>query len=98
MTQDPESTVNGLIFGGEEPARHALPLDELMQALTEQLRSFEGCERVRVVGIARLDAPDEAGCNWSASLVLDPAGVAAPVYALAYAGMIGMARQTWNLK
>jgi len=78
--------------------RHALHEHDLLQQLTEQFRTFEGCEPVSVVGVHRLDPADSEGCNWSSSLVLDPAGVAPEVYALAYGAIIGHARQTWNLR
>jgi len=48
--------------------------------------------------VTRLDRPDEAGCNWSSSLVLAPAGVEPEVYVLAYAQAIATARETWNLE
>ena len=48
--------------------------------------------------LTRLDAPDSAGCNWSAAVVLAPAGVAPEIYTLAYASVVFMARSSWNLK
>ena len=46
---------------------------------------------------APLDGPDGEGCNWSLTLVLDRADVAAEVYGLAYAQVIATARASWNL-
>jgi hypothetical protein len=48
--------------------------------------------------VTRLAAPDEAGCNWSLSIVLDAAGVSPMVYSLAYAAVIAQARAMWNLE
>jgi len=62
------------------------------------VQSCEGCEKVRVVGVTPLEAPDTEGCNWSFTLVLDAKGVAPEVYALAYASVIAMARASWNLQ
>jgi hypothetical protein len=93
-------TLQGGLFGGAQPAggaRPALALDELLQRLTALLRAQEGCENASVIGLTRLDPPDSEGCNWSASIVLDPAGARPEVYALAYAAMIGEARRSWNL-
>jgi hypothetical protein len=52
-----------------------------------------------VIRVDRLDKADSRdGCNWSLSLVLDPAGVAPEVYGLAYGLIIGQAREIWNLQ
>ena len=53
---------------------------------------------MRVIDVMPLQRPDAAGCNWSTTLVLHPAGVAAEVYALAYAQVIVPAREAWNLQ
>src|SRR5713101_120197 len=99
---DPESTVGGaFLFGEEEPGqaeRQALSRADLLARLSALMQSCEGCENVKVIGITRLDAPDSAGSTWSSSVVLDPAGVAPEVYALAYASVIAVARASWNLK
>jgi hypothetical protein len=99
---DPESTVSGgFIFGDEDSGkaeRRAVPEDELIASLTALIQTCEGCENVKLIGVTRLDAPDTEGCNWSTSVVLDPAGVAAEVYSLAYAQVVFMARSSWNLK
>lgn len=98
---DSEATVNDdpFSFGGDaaQAERQALPYGELLARVTALMQSCEGCESVSVVGVMSLDGPDEAGCNWSLTLVLDTAGVAAEVYGLAYAQVIGMARSSWNL-
>ena len=98
---DPEATVaDGFLFGeeGGEPERQALPRDELLTRLSALMRSCEGCENVAVTGATRLDRPDAEGCNWSNSIVLDPAGTAPELYSLAYASVIAMARASWNLE
>jgi len=98
---DDDSTVNRAIFGdigGEDVKRQTLSREELMERLTKMIQACEGCEKVRVVGITRLDFPDKDGRNWSRSIMLDPAGVAPEVYSLAYGAVIGTANDTWNLK
>ena len=101
-SMDDDATVNRAIFGdldgGEAVARQTISREDLMQRLTKMIQTCEGCERVRVVGVTRLDSPDKDGRNWSHSLVLDAAGVQAEVYSLAYALVIGTAHDTWNLK
>jgi len=89
------------LFGDDESApagRQALSEGELLARLSVLMRSCEGCENIAVTGTTRLDAPDSAGCNWSPSIVLDPAGVAPEVYSLAYASVIATARASWNLE
>jgi hypothetical protein len=71
---------------------------ELLQRVSALMQSCEGCEELRVVGVTRLAAPDVEGCNWSFTLVLEPTGVPAEVYGLAYASVIGVARSSWNLQ
>jgi hypothetical protein len=78
-------------------ARQVMPYADLLACVTALMQSCEGCEKVSVLGVTRLDGPDTAGCNWSFTLVLDTAGVAADVYGFAYAQVIGMARSSWNL-
>ncbi len=98
---DDDSTVNREIFGdlgGEDVKRQTLSRDELMDRLTKMIQACEGCEKVRVIGVTRLDFPDKDGRNWSRSLVLDAAGVAPEIYSLAYGAVIGTAHETWNLK
>ena len=77
--------------------RQPLPYADLLARVSALLQSCEGCERVGVIGVTPLDGPDGEGCNWSLTLVLDTAGVAAEVYGLAYAQVIAMARSSWNL-
>ena len=78
--------------------RQVLPYGDLLARVSALMQSCEGCENVRVVGVTPLDGPDAEGCNWSFTLVLDTAGVAAEVYGLAYAQVIAMARSSWNLQ
>jgi hypothetical protein len=47
-------------------------------------------------GLDLVDRKD--GCNWSLAILLDPAGVASEVYALAYGSVLHTARASWNLK
>ncbi len=79
------------------PHRQVMAYDQLLACVTALMQSCEGCEKVEVVGVTALDKPDTNGCNWSFTLVLDTAGVAAEVYGFAYAQVIGMARGSWNL-
>lgn len=89
----------GSAFGDDAAGeRRLLGREALIAHITALLQSWEGCDKVAVIGITALDAPDEAGCNWSSTLLLDPAGVAAEVYTLGYAGIIGLARGRWNLQ
>ena len=96
---DAESTQSGgFLFDSGESERQPLAMPDLLARLTKLIQSFEGCERVAVTELTRLDAPDSAGCNWSAAVVLAPAGVAPEIYTLAYASVVFMARSSWNLK
>ena len=99
---DEDDTVNRAIFadlaGDLEVKRQTLTREELLDRLTKMIQSCEGCEKVRVISVTRLDFPDKDGRNWSRSIVLDPAGVEPEVYALAYGAVIGTAHETWNLK
>ena len=97
-SKDPEATASGEFLYGEEPGREIVSEAQLLLRLSALMRCCEGCENVVVTGTTRLDCPDETGCNWSASIVLDPAGVAPEVYSLAYASVIAAARATWNLE
>jgi hypothetical protein len=96
-----ESTVTDDIFsfgpGGPVGHQQVLTRDDLLARVTALMQSCEGCENVNVIGVTPLDHPDTGGCNWSFTLVLDTAGVAAEVYGYAYAQVIGMARGSWNL-
>jgi len=96
---DPEATDVNFVFGQEEKSgRLTLSRAALVARLTTLIQTCEGCQRVRVIDVMPLQRPDAAGCNWSITLVLDPAGVAAEVYALAYAQVIVPAREGWNLQ
>ena len=99
---DDDATVNRAIFGelggDEEVKRQTLSREELMDRLTKMIQACEGCEKVRVISVTRLDFPDKDGRNWSRSLILDPAGVPPEIYSLGYGAIIGTAHDTWNLK
>src|SRR5919197_1039010 len=95
---DGEATDAEFPFGDDSGGeRQVLVREALLARITALIQSCEGCEKVAVIGITALERPDEAGCNWSSTLVLEPAGVAPEVYTLAYAGVICMARASWNL-
>lgn len=99
--QNPDETLQGFSISEDttQPGgRMPLPAVELMEQLTSQFRMFEGCEKVTVLKVSRLDTPDRDGCNWSSSLVLDTGGAPPEVYAMPYADIITSARSTWNLK
>jgi len=98
---DPESTSDGgfsfvdLAVGERQVVRP----EELCARLTALMRSCEGCENVTVIKVYRFDRPDSRdGCNWSLAIMLDAAGVAPEVYALAYGSVLGTARASWNLE
>ena len=93
-----EDRVEGLESGADDYLVKPFAPAELLARLSAVIRSCEGCENVTVIEVTRLDTPDTAGCNWSSSVVLDPAGVAPEVYALAYASVVFMARSSLNLK
>jgi hypothetical protein len=99
---DPEATFGGGFLLGEDEGgqaeRQAISRADLLARLSALVQSGEGCEQVKVIEVTRLDAPDTEGCNWSSSVVLDPAGVAPEVYVLAYASAVAVARVSWNLK
>lgn len=95
---DPEATTSGFLFGSGGAQRQVVSEAQLREYLSALIRGCEGCENVSVTETTRLERPDESGCNWSSSLVLDPAGAAPEVYALAYASIIAVARAGWNLE
>lgn len=98
MSDDPDKTLQ--IQGGAAPAaarRAAIGEAELLKLLTAHFQANEKTRAVSVVRVTRLDAPDSEGCNWSSSVVLDPAGVAPEVYALVYAEVVKRARERYNL-
>ena len=98
---DPDATVGegeALELYAGQLQRQRVAETELLRLLTDQIRLYEGCESVRVIEVTRLPAPDEKGCNWSSSIVLDTAGVSPMVYSLAYAAVIAQARAMWNLE
>lgn len=96
---DPEATADGgFVLGDLGGERQLLSRQELAANLTEMMRSCEGCENVTVLEVYRIDRDTRDGCNWSLAILLDPAGVAPEVYALAYGAVMGTARATWNLE
>jgi hypothetical protein len=99
---DPDETAGGdFIFGDEKTAddgRKHFSREDLMKNLSAMIQTVPGCEKVRVVEIARLEPPDNSGCNWSTAMVLDPGGTPPEVYVIGYATIVFMARSSWNLK
>ena len=96
---DPEATFNGdVFFDAADVTRQVVSRLELLTRLSRLMQSYEGCENVRVIDVTQLDRPDEAGCNWSSSLVLAPGGVEPELYVLAYAQAVATARESWNLE
>ena len=96
---DPDSTASGLFDAdGTRPiGRKPLLKEDLLERLTRMIQSCEGCESVEVIDVIQLDPPDNAGCSWSMTLIIQPNGTEAPVYALGYAFVIAHARETWNV-
>ena len=100
MSDDPDKTQQMTTPGAavpRPPPRREVDEAELLRVLTTAMRMHEQCASVRVVAITRLDVPDTEGCNWSSSVVLDPAGVAAEVYSVVYADVVKKARERYNL-
>jgi hypothetical protein len=75
----------------------AVSEEDLVNWLTAQFQSYPGCAQVSVVRVTRLELPDSEGCNWSRTLVLDPAGAQPSDYVLAYAAAVEKGRKRFNL-
>lgn len=99
MADDPDRTLKMPGAGASaRPVGRALVSEpDLLKLLTTHFQANEACRAVRVIGITRLDAPDTEGCNWSSSVVLDPAGVGPEIYAVVYAEVVKRARERYNL-
>ena len=97
---DKTITEDFFALGGDDgkPGRQELTRAELLARVSALIQSCEGCENVSVTGVMPLDRPDEKGCNWGLTLWLKAEGVAPEVYGLAYAQVIGTARESYNLK
>ena len=80
-----------------ETRRRVVSPTELRRWLTAEIRKHKGCEEVRVIGVTRLHKAGPDGCNWSYSLVVDPAGAPAPVYALACIDAVSRGRELFNV-
>jgi len=98
----PETTIKNLFDAdvpeelrelGPRPVSEA----ELLRWLTAQFQTYPECAAVTAEQVFRLDLPDSEGCNWSRTLVLNPAGVSADVYALVYAAVVERARKAFVL-
>ena len=70
----------------------------LVRWLSAQFQAYPECAAVTVQQLFRLDMPDSEGCNWSRTLVLDPAGVSPDAYALVYAAVVEKARKAFLLE
>ena len=57
--------------------RTSLSTQELDDKLTSLLQAVEGLGSCRVSGVRRLREPDSDGCNWSADLFVNTAGLLA---------------------
>ena len=87
-----------MFFDAAEVTRQVISRLELLMTF-RLMQSYEGCEHVRVIDVTRLEREDEAGCNWSSSIVLATGGVEAEeLYVLAYAQAVTTARESWNLE
>src|SRR5438045_2916859 len=99
---DPDETAGGDFTFGDAPSgadgRKNFSQEDLMKNLSAMIQTCPGCEKVKVIDMTRLDPPDNTGCNWSTSIVLDPAGTSPEVYVLGYATIVFMARSSWNLQ
>jgi hypothetical protein len=99
---DPDDTASGdFIFGeeqtGDDGRKHFSP-EDLIKSLSAMIQTVPGCETVKVLEVTRLEPPDNSGCNWSTSMILDPGGTSPEVYVIGYATIVFMARSSWNLK
>ena len=75
----------------------AVSHEELIKWLSARLQTYPHCDKVTVERLAKLERPDTDGCNWSRSLVLNPAGTSAIHYGIAYASVLREARRRFNL-
>jgi len=80
-----------------EDGIQAVSEEDLVKWLTAQFQSYPACAQVSVAKVIRLELPDSEGCNWSRTLVLDPAGVEPSDYVLAYAAAVEKGRKRFNL-
>ena len=100
MANDPDKTLPFSLGDAAVPSsvrRTAISEADLLKLLTTHFQANEQTRAVSVVRITRLDTPDTEGCNWSSSVVLDPAGVGPEVYAVVYAEVVKRARERYNL-
>jgi hypothetical protein len=101
MADDPDKTLQfppgGAVAAPAAARRAEISEPELLKLLTAHFQANDKTRAMRVVRVTRLDPPDTEGCNWSSSVVLDPAGVAPEVYAVVYAEVVKRARERYNL-
>jgi hypothetical protein len=99
MAEDPDRTMQmpAGAAAAKPAGRSIISEADLLKVLTAHMQANEQCRQVRVVSVTRWDAPDSGGCNWSPSVVLDPAGVPPEVYAVVYAEAVKRARERYNL-
>ena len=79
-------------------ARQVITPRELAAWMTEQIRQYEGCEEVEVGEPMELREPDEAGCNWSDSMVLRATGVPKELLNPAFGRVLAEARKRFNVE
>lgn len=73
-------------------------MDALAKWLTSELRRFDGCEECEVVGVYRLQEPDEEGCNWSMEGVpVRATGVLAEILRPALVNVVTRAKERFNV-
>ncbi len=78
-------------------ARKVVTKEELQAWLTAEIRKYEGCEDCKFGGVMPLSEPDEAGCNWSDSVVLRATGVPPEIYKPALTKVMFEARSKFNI-
>lgn len=79
-------------------SRELISEDALKAYIETELHKHRECNSHRVKGIARLQAPDAEGCNWSPTLDIGPRGGKAqdPCAGIAER-IVGEARKKFNL-
>ena len=55
-------------------SRELVSEDALRAHLEGELHKFQECNRYRVTGITKLQAPDAEGCNWSPRISIGSGG------------------------
>jgi len=71
--------------------------DQLSEWMTAEIRKKRGCEGCFAGKVQLLQEPDEAGCNWSDSVVFNTTGAACEICEPAIALVISEARSRFNV-